>query len=69
MNYSIFGHTQTKQEDIMLETENMIENLTNDITHIIRTGSVSGDTRLIAKSLLLLNEQIAQLTNVIANLK
>lgn len=69
MNYSIFGRTQTKQEDTMLETENMIENLTNDITHIIRTGSVSGDTRLIAKSLLLLSEQIAKLTNVIANLK
>ena len=69
MNYSIFGRTQTKQEDIMLETEDKIENLTNEITHVIRTGSVSGDTRLIAKSLLLLSEQIAQLTNVIANLK
>lgn len=53
----------------MLETEDMIENLTNEITQIIRTGSVSGDTKLIAKSLLLLSEYIAQLTNIMTNLK
>lgn len=67
MNYPIFGRTQVEQENIMQNTaiEDRIESFTEDILQTIRNGSVSGDTKLIAKSLVLLSIQIEKLTQAI----
>lgn len=71
MNYSIFGRTQVKQEDIMQNTEieDRLESFTEDILQTIRNGSVSGDTKLIAKSLILLSVYIEKLTQAILTTK
>ena len=71
MNYTIFGRTQVKQENIMQNTamEDRIESFTEDILQTIRNGSVSGDTKLIAKSLMLLSIHIEKLTQAILTSK
>ena len=45
--------------------EDRIESFTEDILQTIRNGSVSGDTKLIAKSLMLLSIHIEKLTQAI----